>query len=114
MFFHEQILSLGILVMSVHPWNGQAETFTPGFYASGERFTVGVFRNSNRKLGTLVSYSVPITDKWEINSGLMTGYSYTYLYPFTSVSYKINNNLKVTFVPPYGTDGGVFAFSVEF
>lgn len=66
-------LRLSITLLSLHMQNG-LETTTPGLFAENDRYILGAFRNSYRRLSVGLGYKIPVKG-FECVAGATTGYS---------------------------------------
>lgn len=86
-------------VARIEEENKSLRDFNPGVYARIDRWQAGAYHNSQRKPSVYVSYAFPLSQRWAVNVGLVTGYSHATVSPALALSYSFDNGVRLVGFP---------------
>ena len=88
--------------------------FNLGLYVRSGRWATGAYWNSHRKPSAYIAYAFPLSQRWSLHAGFVSGYNKTVM-PVAALSYSLDGGLGVSLIPssPKGGSGGVH-LSYEF
>lgn len=108
------MLDLAAVAIGVHigTWHFDRKTdyneVNLGAYVRMDRWQVGAYNNSHRKLSVYGAYAIPIAQRLSLHIGAASGYGHSVV-PLLTLTYSFDAGPRVALIPssPKGGSGGV-------
>lgn len=88
--------------------------FNPGIYARVDRWQFGLYHNSQRAQSLYASYAFPLSRRWAIHVGAVTGYDHARIAPAVVLSYSFDGGVRLVGIPSTPKNSGGVHLAYEF
>ena len=102
-----------LLTLSIHAIPGDYNAIHPGAVVQCDRFIAGAYYNSEYNMSAFAGVEIPITNRFNIEAGLVTGYEDQAVLPSARFTYEVTDDFR-WFATPIMTSGNLGAvFGLE-
>jgi hypothetical protein len=114
------VLDLAAIAIGVHigTWHFKQDhrlrDFNPGVFARADRWQAGLYHNSQRRTSAYVSYAFPLSERWAVSVGAVTGYEHARVAPAVVLSYRFDGGLRLVGIPSTPKNSGGVHAAYEF